>query len=1111
FRCTLICAALDKATSDAGMVDAAMPEVHQQSWTPHRAQRTQETMYRLRRQIREVNGTEKVVKETFLEEQNLLGEDLESVLDGALQSKAPEDGQNLLTYAAAQGRDTWFLFIAGKIRSKVKFSAFAWEQRDRRMDQARALAGRTQDTPLLGGLMEQLGAVDGEGRTMLMHAARSNNSDAYDEIVGIYFKAVPLTSSGYTEKDHKGMNCLHHAAKAGCSEVLGKVIKKYSDAGGSSYAERDNNNRTPVMCVMSDASREERADDSLRDKFTLLYSNMSTTCREQDEKVCTHDGEHAKQGWMEMTDVPTQRISRSEEINKARGVTELMHAARGGLVSLELALNEPLPSSRLEDGSISLDRALNVKACDDPASDEPRWEPQPAWGKGLLLAAAAERGDIDVLHIVLTAIQDGAFTKEPNADRFNLRKQKSRLAGLPYGAKVKTVVREMSKGGKSLFSQAILSGRTVAVKHVYRLIVKLFGRTHPETWAILTGRDYLSGKVAEASPLACAASASMEPCDHGRDMFDLVYSYLQTHAPDEKKLRIQLVPQPPPLDLTAKTQISPLVGAAFSSNWILFWRVYDTYTTLAKHPVRPWTDTVWPERAPAPLEVFGYQDDIPNPILRGAWTIPAVMWRDIVEALRRATSDKSGGEELIIHPLYFSLRFALARLHATCCDPDVIDVPAARRDLVKEGFPLHDDHIPALLVSIGDHEQDIIETVLFAVANASNPFGMAAGVSRFLRRARVDHPMHQRGLRRLQTRIDRFTLELLDKLPHTVQGMGMDLLGGHQPISYGHGLHQETIHRLGNLAGFIAVQWMLEPSLLVEKINKAKKYRGPVYKDPLQSALDRGSDALEFLFSPLVLDYVHVKFAGTLPHWSSRNPFQPTINEGLYKYDNFEVYDLAKLLRGSGNDQTTGRNAPSGASSASTGSTDRGSFLWRLPGSFMSFLLRFLQGWDHPRSNDKSVWYIPHLTILPGLQFSLAGILGKPETFFKVPVIRFVYEIFSYLVMLVLFCSSVLLKEPDFIPRDEVIFYIFAAGLLWREVLEFLDGVPTRRHRTSGGPRTEEGGRVEPGISHLGAGSNFNRMVSAFTRYVFYDTWNFMDTSTICCIFVAFIFRMIAR
>ncbi|CAM9154277.1 unnamed protein product, partial [Ectocarpus fasciculatus] len=35
-------------------------------------------------------------------------------------------------------------------------------------------------------------------------------------------------------------------------------------------------------------------------------------------------------------------------------------------------------------------------------------------------------------------------------------------------------------------------------------------------------------------------------------------------------------------------------------------------------------------------------------------------------------------------------------------------------------------------------------------------------------------------------------------------------------------------------------------------------------------------------------------------------------------------------------------------------------------------------------------------------------------------------------------------------------------------------------------------------------------MISAFTRYVFYDTWNFLDTSTIGCILVAFIFRMIA-
>ena len=50
-----------------------------------------------------------------------------------------------------------------------------------------------------------------------------------------------------------------------------------------------------------------------------------------------------------------------------------------------------------------------------------------------------------------------------------------------------------------------------------------------------------------------------------------------------------------------------------------------------------------------------------------------------------------------------------------------------------------------------------------------------------------------------------FRRKLLEKLPHTVRGMGVALLGGHQPIFYGHGLQQGKRHRLGNLAGFIVV------------------------------------------------------------------------------------------------------------------------------------------------------------------------------------------------------------------------------------------------------------------------------------------------------------------
>lgn len=61
--------------------------------------------------------------------------------------------------------------------------------------------------------------------------------------------------------------------------------------------------------------------------------------------------------------------------------------------------------------------------------------------------------------------------------------------------------------------------------------------------------------------------------------------------------------------------------------------------------------------------------------------------------------------------------------HRSCTKQNKIflDTPTLTRvcrDLVKEGFPLHDEHIHALLASIGDHEEDVIETVMAAVANA---------------------------------------------------------------------------------------------------------------------------------------------------------------------------------------------------------------------------------------------------------------------------------------------------------------------------------------------------------------------------------------------------------
>lgn len=73
-------------------------------------------MYHIRRLIRD---TDVSVDMGLRSIKSKLGDELESIMDEAFQSKCPEDGQNLLMYAASQGNEAWFLRLAGDIRSRV--------------------------------------------------------------------------------------------------------------------------------------------------------------------------------------------------------------------------------------------------------------------------------------------------------------------------------------------------------------------------------------------------------------------------------------------------------------------------------------------------------------------------------------------------------------------------------------------------------------------------------------------------------------------------------------------------------------------------------------------------------------------------------------------------------------------------------------------------------------------------------------------------------------------------------------------------------------------------------------------------------------------------------
>lgn len=288
-----------------------------------------------------------------------------------------------------------------------------------------------------GGLMEQVEAVDGLGRRLLMHAARSNDVNVFRRIFDMCKEAagnmmvkdqqhLPQPATKNTadaeeellrevliKKDHIGMNCLHHAADAGCWEVLQEVIDKSQEAGGTLYEDMDKPDKsgcTPIMYVLSNrfgCGEGEHDDNNLKIKFDMLYEAMPF----ESHPV---PGGHRKKGWMEPSPVPP-RVNVSEKRNAptakdTRAMTELMHAARGGLASLNLVLNNPLPSSVRPDGGINLDAALNVELSEHDGENYGPWERPKwtqTWGRAMLLAAAAKLGDVDVLYHVLDAIKVG--------------------------------------------------------------------------------------------------------------------------------------------------------------------------------------------------------------------------------------------------------------------------------------------------------------------------------------------------------------------------------------------------------------------------------------------------------------------------------------------------------------------------------------------------------------------------------------------------------------------------------------------------------------------------------------------------------------------------------
>lgn len=86
-----------------------------------RLQWKQQAMYELRAAIRDRQS----VAEGYARVDKIPGKISESLMHQALLARDPEDGQNLMAYAARWGREEWFLYLVQHVRDKVRHSVHA--------------------------------------------------------------------------------------------------------------------------------------------------------------------------------------------------------------------------------------------------------------------------------------------------------------------------------------------------------------------------------------------------------------------------------------------------------------------------------------------------------------------------------------------------------------------------------------------------------------------------------------------------------------------------------------------------------------------------------------------------------------------------------------------------------------------------------------------------------------------------------------------------------------------------------------------------------------------------------------------------------------------------
>lgn len=280
----------------------------------------------------------------------------------------------------------------------------------------------------------------------------------------------------------------------------------------------------------------------------------------------------------------------------------------------------------------------------------------------------------------------------------------------------------------------------------------------------------------------------------------------------------------------------------------------------------------------------------------------------------------------------------------------------------------------SILHASGNHFKNCC---LRAITSAVNPFIPGMQLTVALAQAASEASEEQRAITDIKASVDALLLEIFERLPRTVRGFGR---------------------------GMVDCSSMFEPELKAST-DESK----PV--GPLEMMLAKQHQRETFCDVPLVMDYLSRRFTLGLPDLG---------DTGRFLRDEDELRHL-----GGGLSEQGALCFVLGREEASI--TKREEFLLREEEVDKTILLDGMPARVHPvllgagsllasLKSPRALLqgansYFPSLTVLPGAQFMVCGLVAKPNNYFRVPAMRMAFDLAAYLGMILTLSALVLFNS----------------------------------------------------------------------------------------------------